>query len=122
MNPEEFDEYVDIAIEQLPKEFSLALDNVNIFVEDFPTPNQLHKLRMRRGHTLLGLYEGIPKTKRGSGYGVGGTMPDKITLFRYSILSIVTTKEELIKQIRNTLYHEIGHHFGLSEEELAKFN
>lgn len=120
MPQDEFDDYIELAIKQLPDEFRLKLDNVEILVEDFPSPEQLHKLQMRKGHTLLGLYEGIPQTKRGAGYGVGGTMPDKITLFRYTILAVSSDKESAVKQIKDTLYHEIGHHFGMSEEELRK--
>lgn len=116
----EFDSLVKSAVKELPKEFRERLSNVDIFVEDFPTPEQLYKLRMRRGHTLLGLYEGIPQTKRGSGYGVGGTLPDKITLFKQAIFSVSENETDLIEQIRETLFHEIGHHFGMSEEELRK--
>lgn len=105
----EFEEYVDEAIKGLPKEFREKLDNVSVFVEDWP----------RNNAPLLGLYEGIPKTRRGS-YGVGGAVPDKITLFKYPILSIAHSPEHLIKLIRDTLYHEIGHHFGMSEEDIRK--
>ena len=116
----EFDSLVESAIKELPKEFRKKLSNVDIFVEDYPSPEQLYKLNMRKGHTLLGLYEGIPQTKRGSGYGVGGTMPDKITLFKQAIFSVSENETDLIEQIRETLFHEIGHHFGMSEEELRK--
>lgn len=117
---QEFNKLVELAIKDLPKEFREKLSNVDVFVEDYPTPEQLYKLRMRKGHTLLGLYEGIPQTKRGSGYGIGGTMPDKITLFREAIMSVSQTESELVEQIRETLFHEIGHHFGMSEEELRR--
>lgn len=103
-----FHHYIDRAIEQMPSEFREKMDNVNIFVEPgFNNPN------------LLGLYQGIPQNRRGN-YGIGGPMPDKITIFIYPILSRVKSNAELEKQIKHTLYHEIGHHFGMSEEQIRK--
>jgi predicted Zn-dependent protease with MMP-like domain len=114
----EFEEYVEFAIKQLPREFQEKLDNVAIFVEDYPTQSQIGKFQNRGERTmLLGLYEGIPQTKRGS-YGIGPTLPDKITLFRIPILSLAHSRENLIERIKDTLWHEIGHHFGMSEKEL----
>lgn len=116
----DFDPYIQKALEEMPTEFREKLDNVNIFVEDFPTREQAIKFNLRAERKiLLGLYEGIPQNKRGR-YGVGGALPDKITLFRVPILSIVRTQEELVKQIKDTLYHEIGHHFGMSEEDIER--
>lgn len=117
---DDFEKFIQSALKQLPDEFRLRLDNVNIFVEDFPSLAQQNKFRLREeNRMLLGLYEGIPQTKRGR-YGVGETMPDKITLFRQPLISIAQSSEHLISLIKGTLYHEIGHHFGLSEEELQK--
>lgn len=104
----------------MPSEFREKMDNVSIFVEDFPSLEQIKKFKLREENkTLLGLYEGIPKTKRGN-YGIGGAVPDKITLFRYPILSFVRSERELVKQIKDILFHEIGHHFGMSEAEIKK--
>lgn len=117
---EEFHYYIDLALAEMPKEFRDKLDNVAIFVEDFPTREQVIKFRLREERImLLGLYEGIPQTQRGR-YGIGGAVPDKITLFRQPILSVVKNQTELVKQIKDTLYHEIGHHFGMSEEEIRQ--
>jgi predicted Zn-dependent protease with MMP-like domain len=117
---DEFEKYVDEAMKTLPKEFGDKLDNVSVFIEDFPTRAQVSKFESRNENfTLLGLYEGIPQTKR-RGYGIGGAVPDKITLFRYPILSFARTREHLIEMIRDTLFHEIGHHFGMSEEDIRK--
>lgn len=116
----EFDKYVKLALRQLPKEFSDKLDNVEIFVEEYPTWQQEEKFNLRQEHrTLLGLYEGIPQTRRGN-YGIGPTVPDKITLFRFPILSHAKSEQHLVQLIKDTLFHEIGHHFGMSEEQLAK--
>jgi len=112
--------YIEEALSEMPAEFREKLDNVNIFVEDFPSSEQIEKFRLRENHiTLFGLYEGIPQTKRAN-YGVGGAMPDKITLFRIPILQHAQSHEELVSQIKSTLYHEIGHHFGMSEEDIRK--
>lgn len=116
---EVFEYYIQKAIEELPSEFREKLSNVEVFVEDYPTETQAGKLKLRHNHTLLGLYEGIPQTKRGN-YGVGHTYPDKITLFRYAILSFAKDETHLVRLIKDTLYHEIGHHFGMSEAELVK--
>ena len=116
----DFDYHIQKALEALPQEFREKLDNVGIFVEDYPSEEQIAKYDLRKEKMmLLGLYEGIPKTKRAN-YGVGATLPDKITLFKYPILSVASTQSELIKQIKATLYHEIGHHFGMSEEQIRK--
>lgn len=116
----DFDSYIQQALDEMPSEFHEKLDNVNIFVEDFPTAEQAVKFRLREENKmLLGLYEGIPQNKRGR-YGVGGAVPDKITLFRIPIMSVVRNERELIKQIKDTLYHEIGHHFGMSEEDIER--
>jgi predicted Zn-dependent protease with MMP-like domain len=111
---------IDEAMEDMPSEFQEKLDNVNIFVEPHPTEEQARKFKLRENHTtLFGLYEGIPHTRRGR-YGIGATVPDKITLFAYPIMSRAKTRQELKAQIKDTLYHEIGHHFGMSEEEIHK--
>lgn len=117
---DDFENYVAEALKKLPDEYKQKLDNVSIFVEDFPTPEQIGKFNKRNENfTLLGLYEGIPQTRRGS-YGVGGAVPDKITLFRYPILSYASSPERLVDLITDTLFHEIGHHFGMSEEDIQK--
>ncbi len=117
MDHEEFSKYVEEAINTLPSEFAEKLENVAIIVEDRPSREQLQKLRLRGNRLLLGLYEGIPKTRRGR-YGIGPTLPDKITIFRLPILAITRSQREIISQIRSTVLHEIAHHFGMSEEEI----
>ncbi len=110
MDEEEFQFYVDEAVTSLPDEFRKKLENVEIFVKDYPTHGQ---------GTLLGLYEGIPKTRRGH-YGVGPTLPDRITIFRYPILMMSRSKAHAIDLIRDTVRHEIAHHFGMNEETVRK--
>lgn len=115
-----FYDYIDQALSQMPEEFRNKLDNISIFVEPHPSPEQARQFRLREENKILfGLYEGVPQSRRGR-YGIGATVPDKITLFMYPILSRVRTREELLKQIKDTLYHEIGHHFGMSEEDISR--
>lgn len=120
MNRAEFDELVRKAIRTLPKDFFEALSNVDVVTQDWPNPSQTEALRLRgEKGMLLGLYEGVPQTRRGR-YGIGGALPDKITVFIFPQLRISRTLEELEENIRDTVLHEIGHHFGMSEEDIRK--
>jgi predicted Zn-dependent protease with MMP-like domain len=113
---EEFERVVDRAIESLPDEFKAKLDNVDVVVEDLPTPEVLSKLP--RGGLLLGLYQGVPQKRRTSSYGL--VLPDKISLFKKNIEAISRSREDIYRRIRKTLLHEIGHHFSLSDAELRR--
>ena len=118
MRDEIFEAIIDEALDGLPKEFAERLDNVSIVLSDWPTNEDLSVLRSRgEGGMLLGLYHGIPQTRRRN-YGVGGTMPDKITIFKNPLLMVSRTKGELIKNIKDTVIHEIAHHFGMSDDEI----
>jgi predicted Zn-dependent protease with MMP-like domain len=105
---ERFDEMIADALDAIPAELAGRMDNVAIFVED--------EAEDRR---LFGLYEGIPLTKR-SGYGYGRVMPDKITLYRMAICSYCSTEAEVAEQVRSTLIHEVGHHFGIDDPRLRE--
>lgn len=113
MDENEFSNLVGEALETIPQDFVEKLDNVSIVVEDYPTTQQVRKIGSRG--ILLGLYEGVPKTRRGR-YGIGPTLPDKITIFRIPILSLARNKSHLKDLVRNTVVHEIAHHFGMDEE------
>ncbi len=106
MTDEEFEQVIRQTIQSLPKEFLNQIDNVEIVIDDDP-PNP----------SLLGLYRGVPKTGRGFGYFA---LPDKITIYKNPLLRISQTIDQAKENIRNTVLHEIGHHFGLSDEELEK--
>ena len=116
MNDEDFERLVNRAITNIPREFLEKMENVAITIQDLPTRHQLNKIYKRgeRG-MLLGLYEGIPQTKRRN-YGVGVVTPDKITIFKWSILKIARSREDVVEIVRNTVWHEIAHHFGMDEE------
>ena len=113
-----FEQLVVKAIESLPEEFLELMDNVDVVVEDYPTAEQLESEDAEDETLLLGLYEGIPQTKRGSFYGM--VMPDKITIFQKAIESVADSDDEVEEQIRKTVRHEIAHHFGSSEETLRE--
>ncbi len=115
MDEKKFRQLVKEALDSLPEEFAEKLSNVSVVVEDFPTPYQMRKAKIPPSALLFGLYEGIPQTKRGVYYS---NIPDKITIFKNAIEKVAATEEEVRAQVRATVIHEIGHHFGLSDKEL----
>ena len=112
----EFMDLVDAAVSDLPEEFAQFLEEVPIEVHEVPTSAQQARLNLRRGNLLLGLYVGRPRTRRS--VEDSGAMPDVIYLFQRNIESICNSEGELVDQVRKTVLHEIGHHFGMSEEDL----
>ncbi len=118
LSRQEFRRLVSEAIASLPPHVAERLQNVEVVVEDRPTREELAMAGVEPRETLFGLYTGTPLTERGSWYGL--VLPDKITLYQRSIEEVCRTKREVREQIRTTLMHEIGHHFGLSEDELGE--
>ncbi len=116
MTRERFLALVDEALEDIPPEFRDALTNIAIVVEDRPSAAQLAEVGVEPPDTLFGLYEGIPITERG--WAHGNTLPDKITLFQEPIEDDSEDEDDVVVAIGETLIHEIGHYFGLSEEEI----
>jgi predicted Zn-dependent protease with MMP-like domain len=102
-----FADLVERAIEELPEEFRSRLENVQIVIEDQGSPG------------LLGLYHGVPQTKRGPA-SYSGVLPDVITIYRESIESRAHSAEDLARDVRITVWHEIAHHFGISDERLRE--
>jgi predicted Zn-dependent protease with MMP-like domain len=117
MDDTRFKELVSEALDSLPKEFAEKLNNVSVTVDNFPTPYQVVKAKLAPNMLLFGLYEGVPQTKRGVYYS---SIPDKITIFKYAIEQVAYTEEQIRERVRQTVIHEIGHHFGLSDAELRK--
>jgi len=116
MTDTEFDILITRAMNELPQEYIKGLDNVAIVMADSPTPEQMKKMHLDGQHLLLGLYEGIPLTKRGANYNF--VLPDKITLFKDSILAVSHNKTELFEQTKRTLWHEIAHYYGLNHDRI----
>lgn len=118
MERERFEQLVAEAIESLPQEFRENLENIDVVVEDWPTPEQLASVGFRHRRNLLGLYEGIPLTKRGR--RVNMVLPDKITIFQKPIEMAYRSDRETLRGIRETVRHEIAHHFGISDKRLSE--
>jgi predicted Zn-dependent protease with MMP-like domain len=108
MSEEAFEKLVGEAIDSLPQEFLDKFDNIVITVADYPTPEQTKQLHLKPWTRLLGLYEG------------SSLLPNKITIFKFPILSLSEDPEEIKKNVRSTVLHEIAHHFGFSEEKIRE--
>ncbi len=107
-----FERLVVEAFRQIPDELKVYLDNVDVVVDDMPSWDQLAGHQIEEGEYLLGLYEGVPLTDRDE-YGM--VLPDKITLFQESIESVCSNRDEIVEQIRQTVVHEVAHHFGIDD-------
>lgn len=118
MDRERFEWLVAKAVQALPKEFIARLENIDVVVEDWPTVDQLTRAGLRHGQTLLGLYEGVPLTKRGRGYGL--VPPDKITIFKKPIEAKCRHDAEITAEIHRVVKHEIAHHFGIGDTRLEQ--
>lgn len=123
LSRKKFEKIVDDAVAEIPKKFIDKLSNVAIVVQDFPTPGELAKLGIKnkegvtRPYLLLGLYQGVPQTKR---WGGGSFFPDKITIFKRPIEYLSNSEEDVQRIVRDTVKHEIAHHFGFSEAEIRE--
>jgi predicted Zn-dependent protease with MMP-like domain len=109
-----FERLVRKAIDSLPPGVHLMMENVEIVVEDEPTLEQ----RGESEDGPLGLYEGVPHEDRGSSYNM--ILPDKITIFRGPLERAATTPSELFAEVRATVIHEVAHHFGMDEWQIAE--
>ena len=119
MTKEEFEKIISKALEVFPDYFRKKMKNVAIVVQDEPDEFQKQQLGYSSGNYLLGLYEGVPQIQR---YNYNKVAPDKITFFQNNIERITNNNDDNIKQlITETLWHEIGHHFGMTEEEIQKY-
>jgi predicted Zn-dependent protease with MMP-like domain len=106
-----FDEYVQEALDSLPPELRERMSNVEIVVEDEPPP----------GQPLLGLYQGVPLTRRTSQYG--GVLPDKITIYSGPLMRLYGSDPERLRaEVIRVVLHEIAHHFGISDERLIEID
>ncbi|HXH06640.1 MAG TPA: metallopeptidase family protein, partial [Vicinamibacterales bacterium] len=109
---------VEQALATVPRRFRDALRNVAIVVEDEPPPDVLEEMGIEPPDTLFGLYHGTPLPEREWAYG--NALPDTISIYRRPIEEACETEEEMIRTIGETLIHELGHYFGLSEAEIEE--
>jgi len=118
VSDEEFESYVSSGMDAIPPKYIKNLNNVAFVVQDVPTEEQRVKLKLSEHQTLFGLYEGIPLTKRGTGYNL--VLPDKITIFKLPLEAVSNTPAELKEQVRHTVWHEVAHYYGLNHEQIHK--
>ena len=118
MNPQSFEKIVIQVVLALPQKFRKKLDNVAIVIEQKPTHAHYQKAKIPPGNLLLGLYQGLPLTKR---LFYSGVLPDKITLFQKPIEALAQNKTHLKKLVSQVLQHEIAHHFGFNEKQVRKW-
>jgi predicted Zn-dependent protease with MMP-like domain len=107
VSPARFEEMVEAALDSLPERLGRLMSNVAVMVQHEPGPPG-----------LLGLYEGIPLTSRTTGYA--GVLPDRITIYRLAICAVCETEDEVVDQVRRTVVHEVGHHFGIDDARLRE--
>jgi predicted Zn-dependent protease with MMP-like domain len=112
-----FRELVGEALDQLPAEWAERLDNVVVVVEEEPSPEDLAGVGLdpRSGAELLGLYQGVPLDERGVYYS---SLPDRVVIYRGPVLRAARSRQDVVRVIQETVLHELGHHFGLAEEDL----
>lgn len=118
MDAKAFEDLVAEAVESLPEEFKRKLENIDIVIEDEPTAEQVRLAHVPKSIFLMGLYQGVPFSKRTHFYG--NVLPDKITIFRNNIERACRTEEETKEAIRRTVIHEFAHYFGLSDEHMKR--
>jgi len=116
---EEFEALVEKAVDDLPEEFQEAIDNVMVMVEEEPSEDDLEGVGIDPDDPdhdeLFGLYQGVPITERDSSYSA---LPDRVLIYRGPILRACETRREVMREIRETVQHELGHYFGMEEEDL----
>jgi predicted Zn-dependent protease with MMP-like domain len=117
MEQSEFEQLVNEGVAQIPEKFLKMLKNLAIVVDEEPSPEQVDKLKIRKDTSLFGLYEGVPQIKRGAFYSA---LPDKITIFKKPIEQYAGSPEQIKEIVKNTVWHEIAHHFGSEEEAIRK--
>lgn len=118
MTRAEFEQCVKDAVATIPPKFRRAVSNLAIVVEDEPSDTLLAEMEIDPPDTLFGLYQGTPLTERTWGYG--NTLPDRITLYQGPIEDASENDDDVVVCIGETLIHELGHYFGLSEEEIEE--
>jgi predicted Zn-dependent protease with MMP-like domain len=110
MDNQQFENLITEAVAALPENIRTKLDNVEITMEEGGSPN----------NSLFGLYHGVSQLNRGSSYGMGGVLPDKITIWKGTIEKFAGDESQIPSLVRRVVWHEIGHHFGFNEAEIRK--
>lgn len=117
IGPEEFEELVRQAVRRLPASYRRLLDNVAVVVEEEPSREVLEEMGLESEDDLLGLYTGPAKGEE-SFFDPAGHLPSRVIIYRGPIMRICRTRDEVIREVQDTVAHEIGHHFGLDDDEM----
>lgn len=115
---EHFTRLVEEALRDIPRRFRAEMKNVAVIVEDEPPPQILEELDVEPGDTLFGLYQGTPLPERS--WGHGNSLPDRISIYQGPILDACDTEDEIRDCVAETVIHEFGHYFGMSEEQIEE--
>ncbi len=118
MTREHFTRLVEEALRDIPPRFRAEMRNVAVVVEDEPPPDVLEEMEVPPEDTLFGLYQGTPLPERGWGYG--NTLPDRISIYQGPIVDACEDDDEIRDCVAETVIHEFGHYFGMSEEEIEE--
>jgi predicted Zn-dependent protease with MMP-like domain len=118
MTRQRFRQLVEEALEEIPRRFRKEMKNVAVVVEDEPSPELLDEMGMEPGETLFGLYQGTPLTERR--WDFGNTLPDKISIYQKPTEEACETEDDIRDCVAETVIHEFGHYFGMSEEEIEE--
>jgi predicted Zn-dependent protease with MMP-like domain len=118
MTRDRFRRLVEEALQEIPARFQQEMKNVAVVVEDEPPPEILEEMEVEPGDSLFGLYQGTPLPERGWAYG--NTLPDRISIYQLPIEEACEDDEEIRDCVAETVIHEFGHYFGMSEEEIEE--
>lgn len=118
MKRSRFERLVAEALDSLPPEFQEKMENVDVAIEAWPSRDDVERAGLSPDQTLFGLYEGVPLTERTTRYGL--VLPDKITIYQGPIEAYCRSAEEVRDKVRQVVMHELGHHFGISDERLRE--
>lgn len=119
MEKKKFQKLVMEAIDELPDSFKKKIENLYVVVEDFPSEEILREQGVKSPYSILGLYQGIPVKKRGVFYT--NVLPDRITIYQKPVESLDKDDDRIKERVKEVFRHELGHHFGFSEKELAGY-
>jgi predicted Zn-dependent protease with MMP-like domain len=118
MTRDQFSALVEDALREIPRRFRHAMKNVAVVIEDEPPPDILSEMEVEPGESLFGLYQGVPLTERS--WSHGNTLPDRISIYQGPIEDACANDDEIRDCVAETVIHEFGHYFGLSEEEIEE--
>ena len=117
IGPEAFEALVGLAVQRLPASYRRLMDNISVVVEEEPSREVLDEMELESEDDLLGLYTGVAKGGE-SFFDPAGQLPARVIIYRGPILRLCRTKDEVIQEVQDTVAHEIGHHFGLDDDEM----